>query len=74
MLRDMARMVVVASGSLAQVQCWSDCLRRASIEFVVARCDSTAQDHAELWVEQVDVDEARSTIRSATHSDRSLLW
>lgn len=77
-MHNMARMVVVASGNSARIRHWSDSLRAASIRFAIAGCedriDATPLDYAELWVEQDDVDEARSTIRSATAGDRSLLW
>jgi hypothetical protein len=71
---NVARMVVVASGSPARVQRWGDSLRAASITFVIETCESALIDHSELWVSQDDVDEARSAIRSDPGSDKTLLW
>jgi len=67
-------MVVVASGSPARVQRWGDSLRAASITFVIEKCESAPFDHSELWVDEEDVDEARSVIRNAPGSDEVLLW
>ena len=71
-------MVAVASGSAAQVERWGDSLRAASIHFEIACCDesinSSPAGYLELWVDQDDVDEARSALRSAVTGDRLLLW
>lgn len=69
-----ARMVVVASGSPARIKHWSNCLRAASIVFLVENGDSAPFGHAEIWVGQDDVEEARAAIRSAPDDDHSLLW
>jgi hypothetical protein len=71
-------MVVVASGASSAVQRWSNLLRTASISFAVARChyddESAPIDHAEIWVEQSDVEAARTAIRNGSDQDKSLLW
>jgi hypothetical protein len=59
-------MVMVATGVPALVTRWSTVLRKAGIQFAVARPDEVDDDtspgYLELWVERDDVEEAKSTI------------
>jgi hypothetical protein len=70
--------VVVASGTRDKVQHWADLLRRAGIHFEVRQFSDdhrpTRGKHAELWVDEGQVDKARSAIRSSDDADESLLW
>jgi cellulase/cellobiase CelA1 len=78
MSRKLDGMVAVASGRSAAVKRWSQALRRTSIQFAVANCfypdTSAPTDHAEIWVEKDDADEARSVIRNGSEEDKSLIW
>lgn len=70
--------VVVASGSFAQVERWTELLRQIGIFYQVRwSCDEnrpTRVNHAELWVDRFSVDHARSAIRGAGDADPALLW
>lgn len=62
-------MVMVATGVPALVTRWSTVLRRAGIQFAVARPDDSDNGdlpgYLELWVERADVEDAKSTIITA---------
>jgi hypothetical protein len=69
-------MMVVASGNLVRVKGWSDVLRTAAIQFAVVDCQfedpSAPFDRAEIWVENEDIEEARTALRKP-NSDESLI-
>ena len=69
-------MVVVASGVMFRVRDWSGILRTAAIQYAVVDCQFedpyTPTDHAEIWVEQNDIEEARTALRNP-NSDESLI-
>jgi hypothetical protein len=69
---------VVASGSLTQIELWSELLRKAKIQFEVRRCCDEhlprRRNHAEIWVDRYAVERARSAIRDVETDDRSLMW
>jgi len=70
--------VVVASSNRTQVQRWAELLRQDRIQFEVRQFNDehlpTRSKHAELWVDQDQVNRARSIIRRADDADESLLW
>ncbi len=71
-------MVAIASGTTEAVKRWTVALRKAKIEFAVAKChfDNTSAptDHAEVWVETNDADKALSVIRNGSEEDKSMIW
>jgi hypothetical protein len=67
-------MVAVASGATAAVKRWVKALRKAKIQFAVAKCYFNRTDHAEVWVEKDDVEKARSVVRNGSEEDKSLIW
>ena len=81
MIHDVALAVaveVVASGTLTQIERWSELLRKAKIQFEMRRPFDehrpTRRNYAELWVDQYAVERARSAIRNDAAADRSLMW
>jgi hypothetical protein len=78
MNHNIAGMVVVASGSSAMVAQWSGLLRKAAIEFEVSKSLGAEEvghaNHLEIWVENDDVEEARSLLTNSGNGNKSLLW
>jgi hypothetical protein len=69
---------VVATGTFAQVERWTELLRQARIQYEVRwSCDEhrpQRHERAELWVDHYEIERARSAIRGARDADSSLLW
>jgi hypothetical protein len=68
----------VASGTFAQVERWAALLKRAGIVYEVrwscGEHSTNRNDRAEMWVDRVEVDRARSAIRDALDADPGLMW
>ena len=64
---------MVASGTFVQVERWAELLRLAGIVYLVRwYCDehsTNRNDRAEMWVDGVEVDRARSAIGDFIDAD-----
>jgi hypothetical protein len=69
-------MIAVASGTPALVSRWSQELRKAVILYSVRQpVESDGQpNHAEIWVETGDAEEARTALMRVKKRGESLLW
>jgi hypothetical protein len=69
---------VVATGTFAQIERWTELLRQVGIVYEVRwSCGEhrpQRHDRAELWVENYKIERARSAIRGTLDADPSLLW
>jgi len=76
MSRDLKDMVAIAAGSRETVAQWAYSLRRAAITFHIATTSrgGTKPRDAELWVAEIDAEEAKYAIRSAEVPGIVRLW
>jgi hypothetical protein len=75
--QDLGKLVAVASGTRAQVRRWGDLLRKAAIEFHMAKSVDDGDDgdsRAELWVLPEDAEEARIALQRSRKKGESPLW
>jgi hypothetical protein len=76
--QDLSIMVAIACGTRKQVRHWGEILREAAIDYLVAEgvenLPEDANALAEVWVFQVDADEARASLRRSGRDGDSNLW
>ena len=76
MSRDLRDMVAIAAGSKETVAQWAHLLKRAIIGYHIETTSRVgrAPRHRELWVAEVDAEDAKHVLRSANLPGVVLFW